>query len=121
MGNASAVVRGTVYEAVVVSAYDDDDDASAGYFFASGNDTTAAEEAEAYARAVETMAEVIREARASAVIDPGDDASAPIAVVWSTIGTLAALLSFVSVFRVRAATTGATTRAGARDGDREEG
>jgi hypothetical protein len=97
-GNASTVVRGTVYEAVVVSAYDDDDDASAGYFFASGNDTTAAEEAEAYARAVETMTEVIREARASAVIDPGDDASAPIAVVWSTIGTLAALLSFVSCF-----------------------
>ena len=87
-----------------MSVYDDDDDESAGYFFASGNDTTAKAEAEAeaeaeaYARAVETMAEVLREARASAEIDPGDDGSAPIAVVWSLIGTLAALTSFVLCF-----------------------
>lgn len=87
-----------VYEVVVVLVYDDDDDASAGYFFVSGNDTMVVEEVEVYVCVVEIMVEVIREVCVLVVIDFGDDVLVLIVVVWLTIGTLAAFLSFVSCF-----------------------
>lgn len=92
--------RGTIWSATIESIEDGDDPLDAEESTTEHNATNSSDDVDAYARAMESMAEAVREAneRAATPIDPPETSA--FTILWSLLGSLGAICVLLVAFTV---------------------